>query len=108
MMGITQGTADVPVIKGVSGILALSPAESAPLEAGPCIRCARCVDACPMFLQPVALAQYAERGMYDQTEALNILDCRECGSCSFICPARRPLLQNMRLAKSAVLAKRRK
>lgn len=108
MMGITQGSTDAPVTKGVSGVLALSEAESQPLEAGPCIRCARCVDACPMFLQPVYLAQYAERGLYDQTEAYNILDCRECGSCSYVCPARRPLLQNIRLAKSAVLAKRRK
>lgn len=108
MMGITQSTTDVPVVKGVSGILVLSEAEAAPLEAGPCIRCGRCVDVCPMFLQPVNLGQFAERGMYEQAEAQHILDCRECGSCAFICPARRPILQNIRLAKSAILAKRRK
>lgn len=108
MMGITQGTVDVPVIKGTSGILALSEAESAPLEPGPCIRCARCVDACPMFLQPLYLAQFAEHDMLEQAEAYHILDCRECGSCSYVCPARRPLLQNIRLAKSAILAKKRR
>lgn len=108
MMGITQGTTDVPVTKGVSGILALSESEAAPLEAGPCIRCGRCVDVCPMFLQPVNLGQFAERGMLEQAEAQHILDCRECGSCAFICPARRPILQHIRLAKSAILAKRRK
>jgi electron transport complex protein RnfC len=108
MMGMTQGNMSVPVTKGVSGILALSEAESAPLEAGPCIRCARCVDACPMLLQPIFLAQFAERGLLEQAEAYHILDCRECGCCSWVCPARRPLLQNIRLAKSAILAKKRR
>lgn len=107
MMGITQADMSVPVTKVVSGILALSPAETAPLEAGPCIRCARCVDVCTMRLQPIFLAQFAERGMLDQAEAYHLLDCRECGCCSYVCPARRPLLQNIRLAKSAVLAKKR-
>lgn len=108
MMGITQADMSVPVTKVVSGILALSPAETVPLEAGPCIRCARCVDVCPMRLQPIFLAQFAERDMLEQAEAYHVLDCRECGACSYICPARLPLLQNIRLAKSAVLAKRRR
>lgn len=107
MMGITQADMSVPVTKVVSGILALSPAETAPLEESPCIRCARCVDVCPMRLQPIFLAQFAERGMLDQAEAYHLLDCRECGACSYVCPARRPLLQNIRLAKSEVLAKKR-
>lgn len=107
MMGITQADMSVPVTKVVSGILALSPAETAPLAETPCIRCARCVDVCPMRLQPLFLAQFAERGMLDQAEAYHLLDCRECGACSFVCPARRPLLQNIRLAKSEVLAKKR-
>lgn len=105
LMGTTQADVSVPVTKVTSGILALSLAEAAPLEAGPCIRCARCVDACSMRLQPLFLAQYAERGMLEQAEAYHVLDCRECGCCSYICPARRPLLQTIRLAKSAVLAK---
>lgn len=108
MMGITQFSTDVPVVKGVSGVLVLSPEEVKPLEPSPCVRCARCVDVCPMFLQPLYLAQLAERGLHDKAEAYHILDCRECGSCSYICPSRRPLLQNIRLAKGAVLAKRRK
>jgi len=106
MMGMTVGTIDVPVTKGVTGILALSEAESCQLEVGPCIRCGRCVDVCPMFLLPVFLGQFAERGMLDKAEEYHILDCQECGCCSYVCPARRPLVQNIRLAKSGVLAKR--
>ncbi len=108
MTGVTQFTTEVPVLKGVSGILVLSPEEAKPLEPSPCVRCARCVDVCPMLLQPLHLAQFAERGLYDKAEAYHVLDCRECGACTFICPSRRPLLQNIRLAKGQVMAKRRK
>ncbi len=108
MMGITQSTTDVPVVKGVAGVLVLSEAETTPLLPSPCIRCARCIDVCPLRLQPVFLAQFAERGMMDRAEALNVMDCRECGSCSFICPSRRPLLQNIRLAKNEIAARRKK
>ncbi len=108
MMGVTLANLDVPVIKTTCGLLALSPEEAEPLEISPCIRCGRCVDVCPMRLQPVFIAQFVERGMLEQAEAYNATDCRECGCCSYICPARRPLVQNIRLAKSAILAKRRK
>lgn len=107
MMGITQSDMSVPVTKVVSGILALAPTETVPFEVGPCIRCARCVDVCTMRLQPIFLSQFAERGMLDQAEAYHLFDCRECGCCSYVCPARRPLLQNIRLAKNAVRAKQR-
>jgi electron transport complex protein RnfC len=106
MMGVTQGTLDVPVIKGVSGIVVLSEAEAAPLEPRECVRCARCVDACPISLQPLFLAQFAEHEMWDKAKAYHALDCKECGACSFICPSRRPLVQNIRLAKRHILAKR--
>ena len=108
MMGVTVASLEVPVTKVAAGLLALSPQEAAPLEKGPCIRCSRCVDVCPMRLQPVFIAQFAERDMLEQAEAHHALDCRECGCCSYICPARRPLVQNIRLAKSAILAKRRR
>lgn len=102
MMGVTQSDMSAPVIKTVSGLLALSVEEAAPFEAGPCIRCARCVDVCPCFLQPLFLAQFAEKGLLDMAKEYHINDCRECGCCSFVCPARRPLLQNIRLGKSAL------
>lgn len=108
MMGTTVSDLSTPVTKVVSGILAISEAEALPLEPTPCIRCGRCVDTCVMRLQPLFLSEFAEHGMIDQAEAYHVLDCRECGCCSFICPARRPLLQNIRLAKSAIMAKRRK
>ncbi|NLW17283.1 MAG: RnfABCDGE type electron transport complex subunit C, partial [Firmicutes bacterium] len=107
MMGITLADMRVPVTKTDTGIIVLSPQEAAPFDRGPCIRCARCVDVCPIGLQPVFISQYVERGMLEQAEAYHVLECRECGCCSFICPARIPLLQNIRLAKSSLLAKQR-
>ncbi len=107
MMGITQSTMDVPVVKGTAGIVVLAEAEAAQFESTACVRCARCVDVCPMSLQPLFLAQFAERQMWEQAEAYHILDCKECGACSFICPSRRPLVQNIRMAKLSMRAKRK-
>lgn len=107
LMGTTCPDPAAPVTKVTNGILALSAVEAAVLAPSPCIRCARCVDACSMRLQPLVLAQLAERGMVAEAEAENVLDCRECGCCSYICPARRPLLQSIRLAKNDVLAQQR-
>lgn len=108
MMGIAQYTADVPVIKGASGILALGENEAWHGEPTPCIKCARCVDACPMRLVPVLVSAYAERGLYDRADAMHAADCLECGCCSYVCPARRPLVQAIRMAKQHILAERRK
>lgn len=106
MMGIAQSSTAVPVIKTVSGIIALNERDAAVLEPGPCVRCGRCVDACSMSLEPLFLAQFSEMGDYEQAEAYHILDCYECGACTFICPARRPLVQRIRLAKREIRARR--
>lgn len=100
MMGIAQYTTDVPVLKKTSGILVLNRRETQALEPRHCTRCAKCVDVCPMNLLPLQLNALVEKGKWDQLEKLNIMDCVECGSCSYICPCRRPLLQSIRLGKA--------
>ncbi|AEE96350.1 electron transport complex, RnfABCDGE type, C subunit [Mahella australiensis 50-1 BON] len=108
MMGIAQYSLDVPVIKGTSGILVLTEEEAQAPQVQVCIRCARCVEACPMGLLPLYISRYALAGMYDKAEQYNAMDCIECGCCSFECPAKRPLVESIRLAKRAIAANRRK
>lgn len=108
MMGLAQFTDEVPVIKGTSGILVLNEKEARIPEPNPCIRCGKCVDICPINLQPLFISQLSLKGKYDDTQKYHVLDCIECGSCSFICPSKRPLLQSIRVAKREVLAKRKK
>lgn len=107
MMGVAQYTLDVPVVKGTSGILVLGPEGRVP-EPTACVRCGRCVEACPMQLLPLYLEAYYRNGMAEQTEKLHALDCIECGCCGWVCPARRPLVQAIRLAKMDIMARRRR
>lgn len=103
MMGFAQWTLDVPVTKGTSGILVLTENEYvASDEYFSCIRCGRCVDVCPMGLNPSMLSILAEKGFYEEAKEYNLFDCFECGSCAYVCPAKRPMVQFMRLAKSQV------
>lgn len=106
MMGLSQWSADVPVIKGTSGILAWT-AATPPLEYS-CIRCTRCVDHCPMRLVPTQLMKYVRYEFLSDAEAWGILDCVECGSCQYICPAAIPLVHWIRLGKNQVMERRRK
>lgn len=108
MMGIAQRSLDVPVIKGTSGILVLRREELPDTEPSSCIRCARCVAACPMGLLPLFLGAYAERGQLGKAEEFNALDCIECGCCSYVCPARRPLVHAIRVAKADIMERRRR
>jgi electron transport complex protein RnfC len=107
MTGIALASLDVPVVKGTSGVVALTEGESAPVVDGdqPCIRCGRCVEACPMTLHPFAIASHADRRMWNGVERFNALDCIECGCCSYVCPTRRPLVQLIKLGKAALMAK---
>jgi Na+-translocating ferredoxin:NAD+ oxidoreductase subunit C len=103
MMGFALSSLDVPVTKGTSGVLVL-PEEGVmhAEEYGPCIRCGRCIDICAMGLMPSMLSVLSEKGMYEEAKEYNLFDCFECGSCAFVCPSKRPIVQLVRLAKSMV------
>lgn len=108
MMGITQFSLDIPVIKGTSGILVLSEEEARLPEPSNCIRCGKCVEVCPINLMPVNISACSLANRHEQAEALNAMDCIECGSCSFVCPAKRPLVDSIRVSKREILARRKK
>jgi len=103
MMGFALSTLDVPVTKGTSGILVIPEKGVVHAEEyGPCIRCGRCIDICPMGLMPSMLSILSEKGHYEDAKEYNLFDCFECGSCAFVCPSKRPIVQLVRLAKSLV------
>ncbi|MDD2380536.1 MAG: electron transport complex subunit RsxC [Mariniphaga sp.] len=102
MMGKAVTSLEVPVTKGTSGVLLLKKQESKRKNAIACIRCSRCVSVCPMGLEPYLLMILSEKQIFDQAEGNRIMDCIECGSCSFTCPSDRPLLDYIRLGKGKV------
>lgn len=106
MMGMAISREDIPVTKGCSGVLAFDKL-SALAEEGACIRCGRCVDACPMRLSPTLIDQCMRKGMTEEAEKLGVMDCMECGVCAWSCPARRNLTQSMRTMKKLVGKRRR-
>ncbi len=100
MMGMPIASLDVPVLKGTSGILAFTKiGDSRPREY-PCIRCGRCLEACPYFLNPSRLARLAKARLYEEMNNYFVMDCVECGSCTYACPSRIPIVQLIRTAKS--------
>jgi Na+-translocating ferredoxin:NAD+ oxidoreductase subunit C len=105
MMGSAQRFLDVPVMKGTSGILFLTEADVIAREEYPCIKCQRCVDACPVYLNPSRLGSLAKAGHYESMLSYNIMDCMECASCSFVCPSNIPLVQRFRVAKGMLREK---
>jgi len=108
MMGMTQYTLDIPVTKGMSGLLFLPQNEVKSYASEACIRCGRCVAVCPMGLLPNMLGIYAELDRFEQAEKANLMDCIECGSCAYVCPSKRPLVHLIRYAKADVMARRKK
>jgi electron transport complex protein RnfC len=107
MMGIGQFTDQVPVIKGTSGILVPAPDEAIIPEPGPCLRCGRCVDVCPMSLHPCIIVDYIDNLRFDDAERIGILDCIECGCCAYTCPVRRRLVHNLKFGKAEIWRKQR-
>ena len=102
MMGKALVSLDVPTTKGTSGLLIMTETESKRGKTKNCIRCAKCVSACPMGLQPFLLMSLSDISYWDEAEGAHIMDCIECGSCSYTCPANRPLLDFIRLGKGRV------
>lgn len=105
MMGETIHELDEPIVKGTSGIVVLSRKESPILgEPDPCIRCARCVDHCPVYLMPNFLERLVSENKLDKAKANGLLDCIECGTCSYVCPSKRHLVQWFRVGKMELAA----
>ena len=103
MMGKALTSTDVPVCKGTNSVTILSGEDAVRKEPQPCIRCAKCVSACPMGLEPYLLAKLSAVSNWERCESEVIVSCIECGSCQFTCPAHRPLLDNIRLGKQTVM-----
>ena len=106
MMGIAHHTLETPVVKGMSGALVYSQAEAKATQPTVCVRCGKCIEACPMGLMPGTLAQMIETGRYDLAESEHIADCIECGCCAYICPAYRPIVQAIRQGKDEIARKK--
>jgi len=103
MMGKALTSVEVPICKGTNSVTIISAEEARRKEPQPCIRCAKCVSACPMGLEPYLLAKLSEVKNWERAEREEIVCCIECGSCQFTCPAHRPLLDNIRQGKSTVM-----
>lgn len=103
MMGKALAMTDVPVTKGTSGIILFPADEARRSEVLPCIRCGKCSTVCAMGLEPYLLAAASEKAMWEKAEKEKITDCMECGACTYTCPAKRPLLDYIRLGKTTVM-----
>ena len=103
MMGMSVASLDVPVTKAVSGMVVLEASDAGldECKVQPCIRCAWCVEACPMHLNPSTLGLLAAKREYEvMADSFHLNDCFECGCCSYVCPANIPLVQYFRIAKA--------
>ena len=107
MMGLAQMTEDATVIKGTSGLLALTNEEMRPYKTKACISCSKCVSACPMGLAPLMFDRLAAAKEYEEMAVHNLMDCIECGSCNYICPANRPLAEAIKTGKAKLRAKKK-
>ena len=102
MMGRSLMNLNVPMAKGSAGILFMPNEESVRKPMKNCIRCTKCVTVCPMGLEPFLLMNQSERNMWPEMEKERVMDCIECGSCSYTCPSNRPLLDYIRYGKTTV------
>jgi electron transport complex protein RnfC len=102
MMGQSQANLDAPVIKGTTGVVVLAARETRGVKTYPCIHCGRCLDACPVFLNPSLLGDLARVGRHEEMTELHLADCMLCGSCAFVCPSNIPLAQLFQASKTAL------
>lgn len=99
MMGRAMSCLGAPMVKGSGGVLVMPESESLRKKISPCIRCCRCVEACPMSLEPYLLQTYGEFALPDEARDAGVLNCMECGCCSYVCPSNRPIVDYIRLSK---------
>jgi electron transport complex protein RnfC len=102
MMGVTQYDFTAPIMKATSGILVLTKEEVNEHAETPCLKCGKCIEACPLGLMPTKLARYSQLDKLEEAEELDISVCMECGTCAYTCPANIPLVQWIRLGKKRV------
>jgi H+/Na+-translocating ferredoxin:NAD+ oxidoreductase subunit C len=102
MMGVAQASLEAPVTKGTTGIVVLAREETRSAKVYPCIHCGRCLDACPMFLNPSLLGDLARVGRYADMATQHLADCMLCGSCAYVCPSNIPLAQLFQASKLAL------
>ena len=102
MMGAAQYDLSVPTIKGVNAITVLGAANNSYVEDPCCLRCGKCIDACPMKLMPVLMYKALQSGDVQEMKDNNMMDCIECGSCAYTCPASVPLVLGFRVAKQMI------
>jgi len=108
MMGVAQASMETPVLKGTSGVVVLSEDEARPGDTFPCIRCGRCLDACPVFLDPQHLGSLGLNQRYEEMQDHHLQTCMLCGCCSYVCPSRIPLSQLFGVAKATLRGKEAK
>lgn len=108
MMGMPLASLDVPVLKGTSGLLGFTENETRMPTEYACVRCGRCLEACPHFLNPSRLGRLAKAGRFEDMERYFVMDCVECGSCTWSCPSGVPIVQLIRVAKSTLRSKKAK
>ena len=108
MMGSPIVSLDAPVLKGTSGILAFRRGETFRPDESACIRCGRCLEACAVFLNPSLLARLSRAQAFESLEDAYVLDCMECGACTFACPSSIPIVQLIRASKATIRKRRRK
>jgi len=106
MMGVSQYTLLAPVVKGTTGILFLSAKEAETCEEMPCVKCAKCVDSCPLRLLPTDIMRMVKFSKWEHLKEFHPSDCIECGTCSYVCPSRIPLTQYIKLAKIKELSEK--
>ncbi len=102
MMGQAQANLDAPVVKGTTGVVVLTGGETRAARTYPCIHCGRCLDACPVFLNPSLLGDLARVGRYEEMAEEHLADCMLCGSCAYVCPSNIPLSQLFQASKLAL------
>lgn len=105
MMGTALATCDLPVIKGCGSLIFFGKEDVSEEKELPCIRCGKCVDACPMGLSPLDICNFSQAGLYDECVKYHFEDCIECGACTYVCPSKRHVTQYIRLCKQKLRTK---